>query len=61
MEPDRTFQSREQRVVAADPDMRAGMKFGAALAHDNMARNNNLAAELLDPEPPAATVASVAR
>src|SRR5262249_47187824 len=58
---DRTVGSREDRVVAADPDMRAGMKLGAALAHDDVAGDYDLSAELLDAEPPAAAVAPVAR
>src|SRR5579864_2387007 len=50
----------EQRVVLPDPDPGARMKFGAALPHDDVARNDDLAAELLDPEPPPGAVAAVA-
>src|SRR6516162_7473084 len=61
VELDRPGRGREQRMVAADADMRAGVKLGAALAHDDVAGNDDLAAELLDAEPPAAAVATVAR
>ncbi len=43
---------REQRVVAAHADAVARVPFGAALAHDDVAGNDALAARLLDPEPP---------
>jgi hypothetical protein len=36
------------------------MKLGAALTHDDVAGNDDLAAELLDTKPPPATVAPVA-
>src|SRR2546428_13670898 len=57
----RAFFQREQRVVAAHADPVAGMKLGATLAHDDVAGNDDLAAELLDAEPPAGAVAAVAR
>ena len=52
---------REQRVVAAHADPLAGMKLGAALPHDDVAGNDDLAAEFLDAEPPSGAVAAVAR
>src|SRR6267143_2203760 len=61
VELDRTARSREYRVVAADADMRARVKLGAALAHDDVAWDDDLAAIFLDAEPPAAAVAPVAR
>src|SRR6516162_2178552 len=61
MELDSTGRCREQRMVAADPDMRPRVELGAALAHDDVARDDDLAAELLDAEPPSAAVAPVAR
>src|SRR6516164_6572609 len=61
VEFDRTAQCREQRMVAADADMRPRVELGAALAHDDVARHDDLAAELLDAEPPSAAVAPVAR
>ena len=60
VELDGTRRCREQRMVAADPDMRTRMKLGAALAHDYVAGDDDLAAELLDAEPPATAVAPVA-
>src|SRR5439155_27327755 len=58
---DRALVDRAQRVVAAHADPVAGMELGAALAHDDVAGNHDLAAELLDAEPPAGAVAAVAR
>src|SRR6266404_8566057 len=57
----RPARGREYRVVAADADMRARVKLGAALAHDDVAGHDDLAAVFLDAEPPAAAVAPVAR
>jgi hypothetical protein len=37
------------------------MELGAALTHENVARDNDLSAELLDAEPLTGTVAAVAR
>src|SRR3954452_20072502 len=44
---------REQRVVAPHPDALARVKLAAALPHDDVAGNHDLAAELLDAEAPA--------
>src|SRR6516162_2833485 len=60
MELDRTRRCREQRMVAAHADMRPRVELGAALAHDDVTGNDDLAAEFLDPEPPATAVAPVA-
>ena len=38
----------EQRVVATAPDVLAGVEVGAALAHDDLAGADDLAAEALD-------------
>src|SRR5258708_31331451 len=51
----------EDRVIAADADMPAGMELGAALADDDVARDHGLAAELLDAEAAARRIAPVAR
>src|SRR5205085_3360716 len=51
---------RENRVIAAHADAIAGMKLCAALAHDDVARQHDLATEFLDAEPPPAAVAAVA-
>lgn len=48
VEKDATIGQREQGVILADADIDAGVKFGATLAHKNVARNDRLAAELLD-------------
>ncbi len=47
-------------MVASHADAFAGMKLGAALAHDDVARDDDLAAEFLDAEPPSGAVATVA-
>src|SRR5436190_3692477 len=52
---------REQRVVAADADVRAGVELGAALAHDDRAGRNDLAAEHLDAEHLRLRIAAVTR
>jgi hypothetical protein len=51
---------RKQCVVFAEADVTAGMPLGAALARNNVAREDLLAAENLDPKPLAARVAAVA-
>ncbi len=61
MELHRAGHLGEDGVIAAYADMPAGMKLGAALAHDDVARNDALAAELLDPEATAGRIAPVAR
>ena len=49
----------EERVVAADPDVEAGVPFGAALAHDDRARRHYLAAVTLPTQTLRVGVASV--
>ncbi len=49
-ELDRTGSQGEQRVVAATADVGAGVEVGAALAKDDLARLDDLAAEALDAE-----------
>ena len=49
------------RVVAAHADALARVKLRAALTHDDVARHDDLAAELFDAKPPARAVAAVAR
>src|SRR5262245_23230264 len=51
----------KDRVVAAHADAGAGMKLGAALAYDDVAGHDDLAAEFLDAEPLTRTVTAVAR
>src|ERR1700726_4587197 len=48
----RALFKREQRVVTPHPDALAGVKLGAALAHEDVAGHDDLTAELLDAEPP---------
>ena len=50
----------EQGVVRADADIGAGMPLGAALAHDDVARNDGFRTELLHAEALAGRVAAVA-
>ena len=45
-----TFDLREQSMVRAHADIKAGMPGGAALASDNVARNHVFTAEGLDAE-----------
>src|ERR1700731_4076149 len=51
----------EEGVVAAHVDMLAGVVLGAALADDDVAGHDDLAAELLDAEAAATGIAPVAR
>src|SRR5580704_10042616 len=60
VEFDRAIDQREQRVIAPHADLAAGMKLGAALADDDVAGDDDLAAEFFDAEPAAAAVAPVA-
>src|SRR3546814_14012412 len=55
------FDEREQRVILADADIAARIEFAAALAHEDVARNGDFAAELLNAETPACRIATVAR
>src|SRR5688572_4466755 len=57
---DAAVAQREQGMVPADADAVAGIIFGAALAHDDVAGEDILAAELLHAEPLALGVAAVA-
>src|SRR5665213_443635 len=57
---DRAVDQREDRVIAAQSDIGAGMPFGAALADQDVPSDNALAARLLDPEAASFSVASVA-
>ena len=59
VELDRAFNQREQRVVAADADVVARVDARAALANDDVARDHDFAAELLDAEHLGVGVASV--
>jgi hypothetical protein len=54
------FNSGEDRVVPSHTDVGAGVILGTPLAHKNIAGDNDLAAELLDAEPPARAIAAVA-
>ena len=44
---DPTFDECKERMIFADADVIAGVPLGAALAHDNVARETALAAEKL--------------
>src|SRR5271165_1199869 len=61
VEFDGAFRCRKDRMITADADVIAWVKFGAALAHDDVARDHGLAAKFLDAEPATAAVAAVAR
>src|SRR6266851_778581 len=61
LELHRALFEREQRVILPHADPLAGMELGAALPHDDVAGDDDLAAEFLDPEPPPGAVATVAR
>ncbi len=50
LEADMARYQREERMVLAHADIGAGMPFGAALTHDDVARNHGFRAELLDAE-----------
>src|SRR5262249_45254922 len=52
---------RIDRVIAAHADALARMKLRAALAHDDVARHDDLAAKFLDAQPPARAIAAIAR
>lgn len=49
----------KNRIVASEPDVAAGLEFGAALANNNIARDHRFAAEFLNTETLALAVASV--
>src|SRR5215471_17625957 len=51
---------RKKRVILADADVLARVPLGAALAHDDVAGEDSLSAELLHAEALALTVAAVA-
>src|SRR5690242_11167238 len=50
----------EDRVVPSHTDVGTGVELSTPLAHQNIAGDNDLAAELLDAEPPARAIATVA-
>ena len=56
-----TVDECEEGVILADADVMAGMPFGPALACENVAGSDALAAEQLDAKPPARRVAAVPR
>ena len=55
-----TVYQRENRVVAAETDIGAGLPTGAALADDDVAGNDRLAAVFLHAEAAAFRIAPVA-
>src|SRR5271165_6847462 len=57
---DAAIDQGEQRVIPAQPDIRARVPFGAALARDDVAGKHLLAAENLQTQPLAVGVAAVA-
>ena len=54
------FSGGEDRMVPSHTNIGTGVELGTPLAHENIAGDNDLAAELLDAEPPAFAVATVA-
>src|SRR6478752_5883063 len=60
-EADHAVDGGEQRVVAAETDILAGVHLGAALADQNIARQDLLAAEALHAQPLAVGIAAVTR
>src|SRR5947199_10514436 len=50
---------RENRVIAAETNVLARLKFRAALANNNIARDNHLAAEFFNAQPFANAIAAV--
>src|SRR5258708_20893497 len=60
-ERDDAVDGGEEGVVAADADILAGIHLGAALADQDVARQDLLAAETLDAQPLARGIAAVAR
>ena len=60
VESDAAIFERKKRVVAAHADVGAGMKASAALADDDVARDDDFAAEFLNAEALGIAVASVA-
>src|SRR5262245_50495351 len=60
-ELDTAFNLGKESMVSAHADIKAGMPGGAALTRDNVAGNDVLAAERLDPEPLARRITSVTR
>src|SRR5690606_19984082 len=61
LERDPAVHEREQRVIAADADIRSRMKARAPLAHDDVAGRDALAAEALHAEPFGFGIAAVLR
>src|SRR5262249_5398266 len=61
VERDRALDEGEDGVVAAQSDIVARMELGAALAHDDVAGHDDLAAEALDAEAASLGIAAVAR
>src|SRR3546814_2125270 len=55
------FDEREQRVILADAYIAARIEFGSALAHEDVARNGDFAAELLHAGKTACRIANIAR
>jgi hypothetical protein len=60
VELDHAIREGEQGVVATDADIRSGAEAGAALANNDVAGNNSLAAEFFHAEALADAIASVA-
>src|SRR5690348_2957540 len=60
IEFDDAVDEREQSVIASLPDVLAGVELGAALANENVAVANLLAAETLDAAPLWVRIATVA-
>src|SRR5690242_4546687 len=52
---------REEGVILADADIGAGVEFGAALTHEDVARNGDFATELLHAKTTTGRITTVAR
>jgi hypothetical protein len=59
IEPDVAINQGKNCVVAPQPNVSARRKFRSALADNDVASNNELAAELFDPESLTNTIATV--
>ena len=58
---DKAFDQGKQRIVLAAADVVAGLPFGSALAGEDVAAEDVLAAEFLEPKPLGGRVAAVPR
>lgn len=59
VETNHTIGERKNRVITSQPDVFAGMKLGATLAQDDVARHDGFTAKFFDAETLADAVAAV--